>query len=96
MANICEALMVCAFGISWPINAYKSFKSKSIEGKSLLFSCIILLGYFFGISGKIITGQINYVFVFYLINVAFVCLDLIISLNNKYQYNKFQMVKGVN
>lgn len=106
MANICEALMVCAFGISWPINAYKSFKSKSAEGKSLLFSVIILVGYFFGITGKIMTGQINYVFVFYLLNVMFVCLDLTISLNNKYNfnkqqndklhYNKLEVMKGVN
>lgn len=106
MANICEALMVCAFGISWPINAYKSFKSKSTEGKSLLFSVIILVGYFFGITGKIMTGQINYVFVFYLLNVMFVCLDLTISLNNKYNFNKQQndklhyskleVMKGVN
>lgn len=96
MANICEALMVCAFGISWPINAYKSYKSKSAEGKSLLFSVIILIGYFFGITGKIVTDQINYVFIFYLINVAFVCLDLTLSINNKYQFKKLEMVKGVN
>lgn len=96
MANICEALMVCAFGISWPINAYKSFKSKSAEGKSLLFSVIILIGYFFGITGKIVTDQINYVFIFYLINVAFVCLDLTLSINNKYHYSKLQVAKGVN
>lgn len=88
MSNICEALMVCAFGISWPINAYKSFKSKSIEGKSLMFSVIILVGYFFGITGKILTDQINYVFVFYLINVFFVLLDLSISMNNKMNYKK--------
>ncbi|MFI3325312.1 MAG: hypothetical protein R3Y35_03960 [Clostridia bacterium] len=96
MANICEALMVCAFGFSWPINAYKSFKSKSAEGKSLLFSVIILIGYFFGITGKICTDQINYVFVFYIINVCFVLLDLAISLNNKYKYSKPLLEKGLN
>lgn len=96
MSSVCEALMVLAFGISWPINTYKSFKSKSAEGKSLLFSVIILVGYFFGIYGKIVSGNINYVFGFYILNVTFVCLDLAISLNNKYQFNKLQMVKGVN
>lgn len=88
MTNLCEALMVCAFGISWPINAWKSFKSKSSEGKSFLFEIIILVGYFFGITGKILTGSINYVFAFYLMNVAFVLVDLTISLNNKYHLFK--------
>ena len=96
MANLFEALMVIAFGFSWPINAYKSFKSKNSEGKSFHFEIIILVGYFFGISGKILNHQINYVFAIYLLNVAFVAADLIISLNNKYKFfaNKKVLVAG--
>lgn len=86
MSELFETLMVCAFGASWPINAYKSFKSKSAQGKSILFEVIILIGYFFGITGKIISNSISYVFIFYLLNVAFVLLDLAITLNNKYSF----------
>lgn len=83
MAELFETFMVCAFGISWPISAYKSYKSRTSSGKSLLFSVVILIGYFFGIAGKIISGQITYVFVFYILNVIFVLLDLGLSIRNR-------------
>ncbi|OJF75629.1 MAG: hypothetical protein BKP49_11345 [Treponema sp. CETP13] len=83
MANLFETFMICAFGCSWPISAYNSWKSGSAEGKSLLFSVIILLGYFFGMAGKIIVGNINYVFIFYILNVVFVLLDLAFTIRNK-------------
>jgi uncharacterized membrane protein len=83
MANLFETFMICAFGCSWPISAYNSWKSGSAEGKSVLFSVIILIGYFFGMAGKIILGNINYVFIFYILNVVFVLLDLSFTLRNK-------------
>ena len=83
MANLFETFMICAFGCSWPISAFNSWKSGSAEGKSVLFSVIILIGYFFGMAGKIILGNINYVFIFYILNVVFVLLDLSFTLRNK-------------
>lgn len=94
MAELFETFMVCAFGISWPISAYKSYKSKTASGKSLLFSVVILIGYFFGIAGKIISGQITYVFVFYILNVVFVLLDLGLSIHNR-ALEKNQKQEGV-
>ena len=32
MVELFESIMLCAFGCSWPINAYKSWKSQSAEG----------------------------------------------------------------
>ncbi|MCI1208889.1 MAG: hypothetical protein LKF96_05535 [Treponema sp.] len=86
MVELFESIMLCAFGCSWPINAYKSWKSQSAEGKSILFSIIILIGYIAGITGKIVSGTITYVFLLYIINIAFVTLDLVLTLNNKYHF----------
>ena len=46
--SIFEAGMMVCFGASWPIAAYKTYKAKCVDGKSLRFSSLILLGYVFG------------------------------------------------
>ena len=51
--SIFEALMIICFGISWPMSLYKSYKSRSTKGKSLLFECFILTGYICGLIGKV-------------------------------------------
>jgi len=35
--SIFEALMMIFFGLAWPFSIYKSYKSKSNNGKSLWF-----------------------------------------------------------
>ena len=80
--SIFEAGMLVCFGASWPIAAYKTYKAKRVEGKSLRFSCLILLGYFFGIMHKIFFNN-DWVLALYLINVFFILLD--VSLYLKYK-----------
>ena len=80
MAQIFEAIMIVAFGVSWPINLYKTVKNKGAEGKSLLFLLFIDLGYVSGITGKIVARNITWVVAFYLLNFAMVTLDLILCL----------------
>ncbi len=76
MAQVFEAAMIICFGFSWPLSVYKSIKSRTTKGKSLLFECLVWMGYVCGISGKIITHNITYVFVFYVINIIMVSIDL--------------------
>lgn len=83
MAQLFEAIMVICFGLSWPLSVYKSWKSRTAKGKSLLFEIFIWIGYVFGIVGKIITGNITYVFVFYVINVLMVSIDIIFFMRNR-------------
>ena len=78
-----EVLMLICFGCSWPINVYKSYKSRSTSGKSLTFLLIIVAGYVFGIAGKIMSGNINYVLVFYLLNLLVVSADILLYFRNK-------------
>lgn len=78
-----EMLMLICFGLSWPISAYKTYKSKSAGGKSIAFTLIILTGYMFGIIGKVLSGTMNYVLIVYALNVFFVLLDLYLCLKNR-------------
>ena len=83
MVTVFESIMLVCFGISWPISVYKSATSKSTKGKSVLFTFAIIIGYIAGIIGKIIGGNVNYVLVLYLINLAFVSVDLALYFINK-------------
>lgn len=51
--SVFEAGMMVCFGVSWPIAAYKTYKAKCVHGKSFAFSCLIMLGYVFGIIHKL-------------------------------------------
>lgn len=82
MGEIFEAAMVICFGLSWPLSVYKSWKSGTTKGKSLLFEVFIWIGYVCGIVGKLITHNITYVFIFYLLNIVMVSIDLALYARN--------------
>lgn len=82
MSSIMEALMVLCFGASWPLSLYKSITSRTAKGKSLFFECFIWIGYIFGICGKLIAGNITYVFIFYILNLVMVSLDIAVYFRN--------------
>lgn len=83
MVTVCETIMLICFGISWPISVYKSATSRSTKGKSVFFTLAIIVGYIAGIMGKIYNENVNYVLVLYLINLAFVSVDLCLYFRNK-------------
>lgn len=85
--EIFEAIMVICFGLSWPLSVYKSWKSRTAKGKSLLFEVFIAIGYVSGIIGKIVGATvydkpITYVFIFYIINICMVTVDIILYIRN--------------
>lgn len=87
--QIFEFIMLICFGLSWPISVYKSFKSKSTKGKSVVFIGAIIVGYISGIIGKIVNNSINYVFVLYCFNLLVVSIDLCLYFHNK-RLERFQ------
>jgi hypothetical protein len=87
--QIFEFIMLICFGLSWPISVYKSFKSKSTKGKSVVFIGAIIVGYISGIIGKIVNNNINYVFVLYCFNLLVVSIDLCLYFHNK-RLERFQ------
>lgn len=82
MGSILETVMLVCFGFSWPMNLIKAYKAKTAQSTSLPFILLIITGYIAGIGAKIITGQINYVLVAYLLNLAIVLLNLVVYFRN--------------
>ena len=83
MGQIFEVLMLLCFGISWPFNISKSWKSRTARGKSILFEVCIIVGYCCGIAGKFVAGNVTYVLVVYVLDLLMVSTDLILTLRNK-------------
>ena len=89
MAEIFEVIMIISFGVSWPVNVIKSYRSRTAKGKSLAFLLLIFFGYIAGIISKIINvnymAQIGtkwYVLFFYVLNLLMVGIDLILYFRN--------------
>ena len=82
MGSIFETIMLICFGLSWPLNVIKAYKAKTTKGTSLPFICLIIVGYIAGITAKLVTHQINYVLIVYLINLAIVSMNVFIYFRN--------------
>ena len=82
MGSILETVMLVCFGFSWPLNVMKAYKAKTAKGTSLTFIMLIIIGYIAGISAKLISGQINYVLIAYILNLAIVSLNVIVYFRN--------------
>ena len=82
MAQLLEVLMLICFGLSWPFNIMKSWKSRTAKGKSLLFECCVIIGYCCGLAGKIIGGNITYVVAVYVLDILMVSVDLLLTIRN--------------
>lgn len=80
--SVFEIGMLVCFGFAWPISIMKSVKTKSIEGKSLLFIYVIMIGYLFGMTHKIVYN-LDIVLVLYGINLLMVFTDLMLYYRNK-------------
>lgn len=95
MSELFEVFMVLCFGVSWPISIYKSIKSKTAKGKSLLFIFMIWIGYVFGILSKVLSESINYVLFFYVLNITIVSIDIIVFFRNS-KLDRERQLRGVN
>lgn len=84
--SIFEAGMLICFGLAWPINIYKSLKSRSTKGKSVFFLYVVLVGYMSGIAHKLIYSR-DIVMVLYFINFIMVSIDTILFYRNR-RYEK--------
>lgn len=73
--SIFEAGMMVCFGISWPVAAFKTYKAKCVQGKSIWFSFLILLGYVCGITHKLLYSR-DIVIWLYIINMLFLLIDI--------------------
>ncbi len=82
LAQILEAAMLVCFGLSWPLNAYKSYKAATAVGTSWQFILLITLGYVAGIAAKFAGGTLNWVLVVYFINVVCIGANWVVYFRN--------------
>lgn len=89
MSEILEIIMIVSFGVSWPINLMKSYKSRTAKGKSILFLCLVFFGYIAGITSKLVNeaymtnfAQKWYVLFFYVLNFLMVGADIVLYFRN--------------
>ncbi len=85
--SIFEAGMLLCFGLAWPVNIYKSIKSRTTKGKSLMFLYIVALGYVSGITHKLLFSR-DIVLALYIINLMMVLTDLTLYYINLKRENK--------
>lgn len=85
MVTVLESIMLICFGISWPISVYKSATSRSTQGKSIVFTFAIMVGYVAGIAGKLVGGTINYVLALYVFNLFVVSIDCVLYFINRHR-----------
>jgi len=79
--SIFEAVMLICFGFAWPFNIYKSYKSRTAKGKSIIFLIVVLAGYISGIAHKILYSR-DIALIFYLLNFIMVSIDILLFLRN--------------
>lgn len=80
--SVFEAIMLICFGASWPAAVYKTYTTKNVESKSLLFMSLIILGYLAGMAHKYF-NSFDFVFWLYVANLALVLCDLVLYFRYK-------------
>ena len=91
MVDVLEAIMICCWGLSWPVSIHKSWKSRTAKGKSLMFEVFIWIGYILGIIRKFIQISQGYhttwvfylALVFYFINLTSITIDMALWFRNR-------------
>ena len=82
ISPILETSMLVCFGLSWPMNVIKAYKARTAKSTSLPFILLIITGYIAGICAKLASGNLNYVLIAYLLNLAIVSLNLVVYFRN--------------
>jgi hypothetical protein len=82
-------MLVC-FGAAWPFSIYKSYKSRSTEGKSAAFLGILLVGYVAGILHKLYFSYDKVIYL-YIINLIMVSADMALYFINKSQNDEAEL-----
>jgi hypothetical protein len=84
--KIFEALMLLCFGCSWPFSVSKTIKTKSVKGKSIIFLCLIFIGYVAGVVYKI-TSNFDHVIWIYCLNGSMVFTEILLYFIYQQQNN---------
>ena len=81
--SVFEIMMLLCFGFAWPFSIYKSYKSRTNSGKSVVFLYIVLAGYAAGVMHKIFYN-FDLVIILYAVNGFMVFADILLYYRNKH------------
>lgn len=87
--SIFEIMMLVCFGAAWPFSIYKSYTSKEVAGKSIVFLFVVFIGYVAGFLHKMIYCLDNVIYLYFL-NELMVAVDIALYYRNK----RLQMAKA--
>jgi cation transport ATPase len=77
-----EVAMLVCFGAAWPASIYRSWTSRTVAGKSLVFLVIVFAGYVAGIMHKVFYNP-DLVLWLYALNALMVLVDIGLYLRNR-------------
>jgi len=83
LAQVFEAGMLICFGVAWPVDIYKTVRTRVTAGKSVRFMTLVLLGYLSGIVAKFLRadgGVLESVTWLYVLNAILVAVDIYLCL----------------
>lgn len=80
--SIFEIIMLICFGSAWPFSIYKSYTSKSTQGKSLPFLIALQMGYVAGVLHKVLYN-FDFVTYLYALNFIMISTDILLFLRNR-------------
>lgn len=75
--SIFEAGMMLCFGVSWPFQVAKTYKTKNVKGKSILFLWFVEVGYLMGMAHKVFYNM-DAVIYLYALNFLLVGTDMML------------------
>lgn len=79
--SIWEIIMLLCFGAAWPFSIYRSWRSGTSAGKSIVFLYVIVAGYLAGITHKV-SHNFDAVTGLYAFNALMVGVDIILYYRN--------------
>ena len=78
-----EIIMLVCFGSAWPFSIYKSWTTRRVGSKSLIFLFALFLGYVAGVLHKIFYLY-DFVIILYALNGTMVAIDIVLYFRNRY------------
>lgn len=81
-SRVFEAGMLLCFGCSWPAAIAKTLRVKRVEGKSIHFLLLVLVGYLSGITFRVLTsaaaGRFDWILLLYFALAAMVAAEIVL------------------
>lgn len=80
--SVFEIIMLVCFGAAWPFSLYRSYRSRTNAGKSIVFLGVVFAGYISGILHKVFYSPDPVIYL-YMVNGMMVVGDILLYFRNR-------------